>query len=67
MSVVGAWLVRLFSALLAIWSGIPQKQKDRIIEAVVESFTAVLGYYWDKSKKKMEAEAESGRATGATS
>lgn len=39
---------KIAKALMAIWSLLPTKRKERIIESICDAFAKVLGRFWDR-------------------
>ena len=42
----GVW-GKLAAIVMAIWAFLPDKHKERAIEAVVDAFAQVIGHFWD--------------------
>jgi len=56
------WVGKLFGFLLAIWALLPDSNKTKIIDAIVEGFTKTLGAFFDRAhdwvKGKDEPDAD---------
>ena len=46
-----SWILKVLSWITSIWSGIPDSTKDKIIEAIVDSFSAIFRNYYQSTKK----------------
>lgn len=42
--------LKLFSFFMSLWGGLSEEQKDKIIDAIVESFTTLFKDYFNKRK-----------------
>ena len=43
-------LLKLFSFFMSLWGGLSEEQKDKIIDAIVDSFTSIFRDYFHKRK-----------------
>jgi hypothetical protein len=43
-------LLKLFSFFMSLWGGLSEQQKEKIIDAIVDSFTSIFRDYFHKRK-----------------
>ncbi|EJC0564829.1 MULTISPECIES: hypothetical protein [Enterobacter] len=43
-------LVKLFGFFMSLWDGLSDQQKEKIIDAIVESFTSLFREYFQQRK-----------------
>lgn len=55
---MAAWIVKLISWLLSLWSALPETTKNKIIEAIAESFTELFINFYRSQKKEGEVTNE---------
>lgn len=53
-----AWIGKLMSWLLSIWSALPESTKDKIIDAIVETFTELFRGFYRSNKREEDATNE---------
>jgi len=42
--------LKLFGFFMSLWGGLSEQQKEKIIDAIVESFTSIFRDYFHKRK-----------------
>jgi len=56
--VMFGWLARLFKGLVGFWGKLPDSTKEKIINAIVETFESLFREYFRSKKKDQEAASE---------
>ena len=53
-----AWIGKLISWMLSLWTILPESTKDKIIETIVEGFTELFKQFYKSANKAKEEKNE---------